>query len=214
MWMQDVINECPVLFNNTIHQAAGFEKWEPIEWLSPLADDEYSEYCDQDFLDLLEIDLPYVGLSDFWPSKGPLWDALGRAENSSYFLVEAKANVTEIISSSQTQPPESNALIKRSLDEICSYLDLNSEFNLTKNFYQYVNRLAHLYLLRILNNIPVYLVFVYFLNDYTHKPTSKPEWDGALNLMHSLIGSEGHNLSRYVIDVFIDVHPVKNLEGS
>ena len=42
-WIQDVINECPILFNNTIHQAAGFEKWEAIEWLSPRADDEYSE---------------------------------------------------------------------------------------------------------------------------------------------------------------------------
>jgi hypothetical protein len=204
-WMQDVINECPVLFNNTIHQAAGFEKWEAIEWLSPRDDDEYSEYCDQSFLDLLEIELPYVGLNDFWPSNGPRWDALGRAENNVYFLVEAKAHVTELISSSQAKSPESKALIKRSLDETCSYLELNSEFDLTKNFYQYVNRLAHLYLLRILNNIPVYLVFVYFLNDYTQIPTSKPEWDGALNLMHSLLGSEGHNLSRYVIDVFIDV---------
>lgn len=205
MWMQGVINECPLLFNDTIHQAAGFEKWEAIEWLSPRVDDEYSEYRDQAFLDLLEIDLPYVGLSDFWPSDGPLWNAIGRSENSAYFLVEAAASVTEIISSSQTKSLESEALIKRSLDEVCSYLELNSEFDLTKNFYRYVNRLAHLYLLRILNNIPVYLIFVYFLNDYTNKPTSKPEWDGALNLMHSLLGSEGHNLSRYVIDVFIDV---------
>ncbi|MFC1840322.1 hypothetical protein ACFL1N_12125 [Thermodesulfobacteriota bacterium] len=204
-WIQDVINDCPILFNNTIHQAAGFGKWEAIEWLSPREDDEYSEYRDKEFLDLLEIELPYVELSEFWPSSGPQWDALGRAGNDAYFLVEAKAHVTEMIVSSQAKSPESKTLIEKSLNEIRAYLELNPEFDLTKDFYQYVNRLAHLYLLRILNNVPVYLVFVYFLNDYTHVPTSKPEWDGALNLMHSLLGTEGHNLSRYVIDVFIDV---------
>jgi hypothetical protein len=122
--------------------------------------------------------------------------------------------VTELISSSQAKSPESIELIRKSLNETSSYLELNPEFDLTKDFYQYANRLAHLYLLRILNNVPVYLVFVYFLNDHTNIPTTKPEWDGALNLMHSLLGTEGHNLSRYIIDVFIDVHPVKNLEGS
>ncbi len=48
-------------------------------------------------------------------------------------------------------------------------------YNLTKGFYQYINRLAHLYLLRVLNKIPAYLVFVYFVNDHTHIPTSRQD---------------------------------------
>ena len=38
-------------------------------------------------------------LKDFWPPRGPQWDALGRIFKTAYFLVEAKAHVTELISS-------------------------------------------------------------------------------------------------------------------
>jgi len=84
-------------------------------------------------------------------------------------------------------------------------LGLGPNIDLSKGFYQYANRLAHLYFLRVLNDIPAYLVFVYFINDYTHIPTSKAEWLGALQLMHSYLGSRRHKLSKYVIVVFIDV---------
>jgi hypothetical protein len=204
-WVQDVVNDNPVLLNDSINKAAGFKKERKIEWLSPLADDDYSEYRDQDFLDLLGVTLNKVNLKDFWPSRSPQWDALGRIKGEAYFLVEAKAHVTEVISSSQAKSPTSRSLIERSLNETRSYLKLSPEFDLTKNFYQYVNRLAHLYLLRVLNNIPAYLVFVYFVNDNTHVPTTQEEWEGALELMHALLGAKRHKLSRYIIDVFIDV---------
>lgn len=204
-WIQDVVNDNPVLLNESINRVAGFKKGMSIEWLSPRVDDDYAEYRDQAFLDLLGITLPYVELNEFWPSLGPQWDALGRAGDSAYFLVEAKAHVTELVSFSQAKSPESIALIDKSLNETRSYLSLNSEIDLTEGFYQYVNRLAHLYLLRILNNIPAYLVFVYFLNDNTHIPSNLDEWIGTLQLMDSLLGADRHNLSRYIIDVFIDV---------
>jgi hypothetical protein len=60
-------------------------------------------------------------------------------------------------------------------------------------------------LLRRLNNIPAYLVFLYFVNDYTHIPITKEEWNGAFQLMHALLGTHKHKLQKYVIDVFIDV---------
>jgi hypothetical protein len=204
-WIQDVVNENPVLLNDLLSRAADLKKEREMEWLSPLADDDYSEYRDQAFLDLLGISLGKVKLKDFWPNRGPQWDALGRIGDQAYFLVEAKAHVSEIISSSQAESTVSKALIEKSLNEIRSYLKLNPEFNLTKGFYQYVNRLAHLYLLRVVNNIPAYLVFVYFLNDPTHIPTTKEEWEGALQLMHALLGANRHMLSKYIIDVFIDV---------
>ncbi|MBW1706910.1 MAG: hypothetical protein JRJ86_17405, partial [Deltaproteobacteria bacterium] len=100
---------------------------------------------------------------------------------------------------------KSKALINKSLDETRKYLKLNPNIDLTKRFYQYSNRLAHLYLLRNLNYIPAYLVFVYFVNDHTHIPTTKDEWKGALELMHALLGTHRHALSKFVIDVFIDV---------
>ncbi len=82
---------------------------------------------------------------------------------------------------------------------------LNPDIDLSRGFYQYSNRLAHLYLLRKLNTIPAYLVFVYFTHDYTHVPTTRDEWKGALQLMYAILGTHKHKLSKYVIDVFMDV---------
>jgi len=56
-WIQDFVNNNPVLLNDSIIKAAGFKKEREIEWLSPLADENYSEYRDQAFLDLLAISL-------------------------------------------------------------------------------------------------------------------------------------------------------------
>ena len=204
-WIQHIVNDLPHILNKPINEFIGSKKESRIEWLSPKADDDYAEYRDQDFLDLLGIKLTKTKLGDFWPSRGPQWDALGRIDDKAYFLVEAKAHVAEIISSSQAKAPSSKSLIKKSLKETAKALKLNPSFDLTKGFYQYANRLAYLYLLRTLNDIPAYLVFVYLVNDNTHIPTRKQEWEGALQLMHSLLGSNRHSLSRYIIDVFIDV---------
>jgi len=204
-WIQHVVNDCPDALSNPIINVIGANREESLEWLSPKADDDYSEYRDQAFLDLLGIKLPKTKLKDFWPKQGPQWDALGRIENKAYFLVEAKAHVSEIISSSQAKPAKSKSLINKSLNETRDHLKLKPYLNITKGFYQYSNRLAHLYLLRKLNDIPAYLVFVYFVNDYTHIPTTRDKWNGALQLMHALLGTHRHTLSKYVIDVFINV---------
>jgi hypothetical protein len=203
-WIQYVVNSHPKVLNNPINTFLGFHNSRPIEWLSPKADD-YSEYRDQAFLDLLGIKLSKTKLKDFWPNGGPQWDALGRIEDNTYFLVEAKAHVSEMDSSSYAKSPKSKSLISKSLNETRDYLKLKPNLDLTKGFYQYSNRLAHLYLLRRLNDIPAYLVFVYFINDHTHISTTRDEWHGALQQMHAILGAHKHSLSKYVIDVFIDV---------
>ena len=207
-WIQATVNISPSLINKPINEFVGFKDEVPIEWLSPRMEDDYAEYRDQAFPDLLGIKLSKVTLVEFWPSRGPQWDALGRMGDRAYFLVEAKGHISEIVSSSQAKSPSSKALIEKSLNATQSYLGLKKDIDLTKGFYQYANRLAHLYLLRELNNIPAYLVFVYFVNDLTHISTTKQEWMGALDLMHSLLGSNHHKLSKYIIDVFIDVAKV------
>jgi hypothetical protein len=178
--------------------------------LSPKADDDFAEYRDQAFLDLLGIKLPKKRLQDFWPSRGPQWDALGRIDDKVYFLVD-KAHVAEIVSLSQAKSPISQSLIKKSLGEIKTFLTLKSDVDLTKGFYQYANRLAHLYLLRELNDVSAYLVFVYFVNDYTHIPTTRDEWNGALTLMHTILGTQRHRLSKYLISVFMDVEKLSDI---
>jgi hypothetical protein len=204
-WIQYIVNSRSDVLSNPIYNFLGYNNSRPIEWLSPKAGDDYSEYRDQAFLDLLGIKLSKTGLTDFWPKRGPQWDALGRIGDRAYFLVEAKGHISELLSSSQAKSPASKSLIYKSLNETKKYLKFNPDIDLSKIFYQYSNRLAHLYLLRKLNGIPAYLFFLYFVNDQTHIPTSREEWDGALKLMHSLLGTHSHKLQKYVIDVFVDV---------
>lgn len=123
-WIQFILNNCPDILDNSINKFLPDTHIQPIEWLSSLADDDYAEYQDQAFLDLLEIELTKKELKDFWPLIGPQWDALGRIKNEAYFLVEAKAHVSEIISSSQAKAKSSVSLINKSLREIKNFLNL------------------------------------------------------------------------------------------
>ena len=205
-WIQKLINEKPNLLNSQIRTQINLSDTDKITWLSPLAGDEYAEYQDQAFLDLLSITLPNVSLSDFWPSKGPVWDGLGKSETGKVFLVEAKSHIPELLSPGTGAGVKSLRKIKKSLDETKSFLNSNSEHDWTSTFYQYTNRLAHLYLLRTLNVIPTYLVFVYFANDKEmNGPQSIDEWNGALSLLKSYLGISRHKLSKYITDIFIDV---------
>lgn len=70
-WIQHVVNDCPDVLNGPIKSFLDDKNDLAIEWLSPKVDDDYSEYRDQAFLDLLGITLSKVKLKDFWPPRGP-----------------------------------------------------------------------------------------------------------------------------------------------
>ena len=110
-WIQHVVNESPDSLNTPINNFINNNQKQSIEWLSPKVDDDYAEYRDQTFLDLLGINLSKTELKDFWPSLGPQWDALGKIGDKAYFIVEAKAHITEMISSSQAKSSKSISLI-------------------------------------------------------------------------------------------------------
>ncbi|MDY6954493.1 MAG: hypothetical protein SWE60_23560, partial [Thermodesulfobacteriota bacterium] len=112
---------------------------------------------------------------------------------------------SEVVSSSQAKAEASRSLITQSLEETRDFLKLKPHGDPSKGFYQYANRLAHLYLLRGLNGIPAFLVFVYFVNDHTHVRTTEDEWNGALQLMHCITGTQKHKLTKYIVDIFVDV---------
>ncbi len=205
-WIQKLVNEKPDLLNSLIRTQLDLPETDTITWVSPIAEDGYAEYQDQAFFDLLDIKLSKISLSDFWPSRGPVWDGLGKSETGKVFLVEAKSHISEVLSPGTGAGVKSLRKIKKSLDETKSFLNSNSEHDWTSTFYQYTNRLAHLYLLRTLNVIPTYLVFVYFVNDKEmNGPQSIDEWNGALSLLKSYLGISRHKLSKYITDIFIDV---------
>ena len=205
-WIQKLVNERPDLLTSFTRTQLDLPNTDTITWLSPIAGDEYAEYQDQAFIDLLGIKLPKVSLSDFWPSRGPVWDGLGRSETGKVFLVEAKSHISEVLSPKTGAGEKSLRKIKKSLNHTKTFLHSNSEHDWASTFYQYINRLAHLYLLRALNEVPAYLVFIYFVNDKEmNGPKSNHEWNGALSLLTSYLGIGRHRLKKYIADIFIDV---------
>ena len=205
-WIQRLINENPELLNSEIRNKLSLPSNEEIYWLSPLKKDGYAEYSNQDFVDLLGIELKKVPLTDFWPERGPHWDALGKSISGKLFLVEAKSHIGELVSTMEATDEDSVRKIRRSLGRTRNFLNPNAETDWSCGFYQYTNRLAHLYLLRN-NQLPAYLVFVYFVNDSDmNGPKKVEEWEGATKLLHSYLGIGRHKLKKFVADVFIDIN--------
>ena len=120
--------------------------------------------------------------------------------------MEAKANIPEIVSPATAASPDSKKKIVTALNETKKHLGINNDVDWSGKFYQYTNRLAHLYFLREQNNIPTYLVNIYFMNDKeVNGPQSKREWQAAIDVMKSYLGVGHHKLTKYIIDLFIDV---------
>jgi hypothetical protein len=214
-WIQDIINNCPEILDARIQ-----EKVEPlfgrkICWTSPKEQDDYAEYRDADFLKQIGLIELREALSQFWPKPGPRWDALGKtSDDKAYILIEAKANVPEIVSSCSAKDRKSLTIISERLAETQRWLNCRkSQIDWKYCFYQYANRLAHLYFLREkARKEESYLVFLYFVNDPTHIRTSLDAWDSALKLQKRLMGLSAESLTGKVIELFINTNEIKTIE--
>lgn len=129
--------------------------------------------------------------------------------------MEAKAHVRELISPGTKASGQSKTLIDRSLREVQSFLGVHPLVDWSKVLYQYTNRLAHLYLLRELNDVPAYIVFAYLVGDReTDGPSTPGEWKSAIQVVKGLLSlREGHRLSKFVPDVFIDIAQIEGCGG-
>jgi hypothetical protein len=211
MWMQRLVNQSSAALNNAIGAAIQSTDPNSIRWVSPLATDGYVEYRDEVALQRLGIELKDRPLKSFWPRRGPVWDGLGRTGDGQILLVEAKAHIGEAVSPPSRATPQSKALIDKSLRELKDYIGGNPDADWSGTFYQVTNRLAHLYLLRTLNNIPAHLIFLYFVGDEDMDgPMSVDEWKGAISLLEAYLGVRRHKLSQYVHHVYYDVRDIQN----
>jgi hypothetical protein len=212
-WIQKLVDEKPELLNLQIRRNLELSEDEEIQWLSPLKSDRYAEYRDRAFINLFDVELKQTPLGQFWPRGGPQWDALGKSSLEKLFLVEAKSHISELISTSKAENENSVKRIAKSLEETKHYLSSETGFDWSSGFYQYANRLAHLYLLRK-NQLPAYLVFVYFVNDLEMRgPTTIYEWKGAIALLHSYLGIRRHKLQKFISEIFIDVNDLNNVDA-
>ena len=133
---------------------------------------------------------------------------MGRTSKGSVFLVEAKANVPELVSpASGAKSPTSIALIDDSLKQVQRSLRVDTGIDWSGKLYQYANRIAHLYLLRELNRIPAWLLFIYFVGDKeVDGPQTVGEWKAAIEVAERVLGlPTRHRLSDYVADIFVHV---------
>jgi hypothetical protein len=217
-WLQLLVKEHkPIIFTEIAQEIPhlNLNNLDQIEWLSPLEKDGYVEYSDSAFIEKLQVELNHKPMVDFWPRGGPVWDGLATIDNKDILLIEAKSHIGELVSIVKAIANNSLEKISRSLTLTQDYLCVKSHLDWTAPFYQYVNRLAHLYFLRELNKLPAYLVFVHFINDPDmHGPSTREEWQGALKLMKSLLGLSRHKLSKYMVEIFIDVEEIQTKDNS
>ncbi|WP_026691840.1 hypothetical protein [Peribacillus kribbensis] len=93
--IQTLINEHVHVINKKLSLVTD----ENIIWVSPLEKDEYAEYSDVDFIERVALDGKVASkLKEFWPTNGPRWDALAKYGENGVFIIEAKANLKELIS--------------------------------------------------------------------------------------------------------------------
>lgn len=204
--LQRLVNGQTDSLNRRIRQALNLGMGEEISWKSPLASDDYAEYRDQAFLVLLGLQGATQNhpLSDFWPENGPQWDALARTSEQKIILVEAKSHIQEMDSTCAATSPASIQKIGRALNSAKAYFGSQTQNDWSARYYQYANRLAHLYWLRALNGVDAHLVFIYFVNDsQMGGPESEHEWESAIKVVHDYLGVSA--LLPHVHSLFIDV---------
>jgi hypothetical protein len=187
--MRVAVNQNTRKLNELISAEFRWETHDEIKWVSPLQDDQYSEYYDEEFLQALEISELKMPLREFWPAGGPRWDALARTRAGKCVLVEAKAYIEEAVDFGSKASPHSLTKIRSSLANAKEAYGVSADAPWESPFYQYPNRLAHLYYLRKMNNIDAYLLFLYFSNaPDVPDPCTKEQWQGAARLVERCLG--------------------------
>ncbi len=180
------------------------------KWVSPLAPDDYTEYQDRQFLEAIGFLKLSNKLADFWPQGGPVWDALATVEGKSgsqgVILLEAKSHILELPNPSYACKAAGKSLekIKKSLTTVKRELKVKRKIDWLGDYYQYANRLAHVYFLTIVGQVPTWMVFLYFVGDVKQKgPSTVVEWTASLDKMREAIGlPRGHLLEQAIINVF------------
>jgi len=186
--IQIYVNEKRQAFNSVVAQSLpeyGLDE-NAIHWVSPLPEDTYSEYQDSEFLERVGLGIHTKQLQEFWPRRGPCWDALARIEDGCV-LIEAKSHVPEIYSGGCGASSKSRQKIKAALDATKTWLEVSPDTDWTGRLYQSANRYSCLYFLRQIAKAKAFLVNVYFVGD-PRTPTSRESWDAEIESVNRELG--------------------------
>lgn len=212
-WLQIAINKAPDVLRASLVASGAVECDAPVTWAAPIASDGFAEPRDEEALRKAGItSLTNRSLGDYWPRRGPVWDAVGRTGSASLF-VEAKAHLKEVESPPSQASSASLARITASLAEAREFYTKGSAADWHLIYYQYANRLAHHYLLTQLNGCDSRLVFLYFLNAVDMGgPSRVDEWESATNRVHAALGLPGHLTDVGVYHAYLDVDALPEVD--
>lgn len=178
-WIQKVISEDEL--RNEMNKKIG----DVLHWISPLEKENYAEYelshkVIREKLNIRENEKIF----SFWPTRQPQWDGLAISEDGkTFYLIEAKAHLGEMKSIMKAKNPESIDSIIIAMKKIHDKYYPLGDFEKWKNgYYQLANRLTFLKKMQEskekFKNIENFkLVFLNFVNDYTHKSTKEEKWN-------------------------------------
>lgn len=216
LYLQNCINNNPDKLSELIISAspsltAFTGDIKSIVWKSPLVKDKFHEYGD-DFFSALELEEGFINeveekRSGFWPKNGPQWDGIAIIKNSDgekgVLLIEAKAHTSETNSNIGAKSIESISKIKESIARAQGYYNIMPN-DWTQTYYQLGNRIAYLYFMNVILNIPTWLVLINFVNG-NYKPTTIEQWLKHYNNIYGCMGIKHNNSD--LLNRIIHVYP-------
>jgi len=166
-----------------------------LTWVSPIVEGGYAEYQDMAFLRAVGLEAHSSSLSDFWPARGPVWDALAVVESEGdrpgVVLAEGKSYPGELFGggckASEPSRSQMAQAIARTQRWIGSEEDPDEWMG---RLYQTANRMAHLYWLREVIGVRAWLVHLLFVDD-PHGPTTRDQWVAAMEAASAELGLAG-----------------------
>jgi hypothetical protein len=207
--LQDYVNEHEGVLSTAVIEALPHRFQElsaHIRWVSPIAQDNYIEYRDTDFMRAVGLGESADELATFWPSGGPSWDALAIISDSdgrirpNVVLVEAKSHIPEIYGSGCQAGTHSRVLIEKALTASKQWCGASADADWTGPLYQSANRFAHLYFIRERLKLQAWLVNLYFIDDPIG-PADHVAWNAELQKVRGALGLTSK--VPFTIDLFL-----------
>jgi hypothetical protein len=169
-----------------------------ICWTVPLEHEGFAEPKDEAFLRAVGWGDLAAELAEFWPARGPVWDALAVAvlpdRRPGVVLAEGKSYPEEFRGVGAKAGDVSRDKISNAIAATQHWLGAEEAPDLwLGDLYQSANRLAHLYWLREVAQVEAWLVYLLFTDDYTHRAASREEWDEAIPLVDEDLGLASHS---------------------
>ena len=184
------------------------ERTPEVCWVVPSVETDFYEPRDKKMLEELGLKRLAPALADFWPARGPVWDALARCTFAggleAVILAEGKNYPREMYSGGTQAGKSGSEETKASRHKIelaiawtqgqlglgldvGRWLDPNES---GASLYQTANRLATVIWLRS-QGIEAWLCHLLYVGDKLHQPTSRASWEEGLHAAEEELGIAG-----------------------